>query len=67
MIRWAVIFLLTSIISGITGLTAASQNEEFIAKFAFFVFTVLSAAGFVLGTSLNKKEIKSNSHFIRHK
>lgn len=67
MVRWSVVFLLVAFIAGIIGVTAVSENEAFVARLIFFVFTVLFAAGFVLGMSLNGKEIKSNPNTVRNK
>lgn len=52
MLKWALIFLLISIIAGVLGFTNISGASALIAKVLFFVFLVLFLIAVIIGMSL---------------
>ena len=55
MLRWALIFLVISLIAGALGFTGVAGAAIGIAKFLFVLFLVLFVAFLVLGATVFKK------------
>jgi uncharacterized membrane protein YtjA (UPF0391 family) len=55
MLKWALIFLVISIIAGVFGFTGIASGAAAIAKFLFFAFLVLFVIFLVLGVTVYKK------------
>jgi uncharacterized membrane protein YtjA (UPF0391 family) len=55
MLKWAIIFLLISIVAGIFGFTGIASGAAAIAKFLFFAALVLFIIFLVLGLTIFKK------------
>jgi uncharacterized membrane protein YtjA (UPF0391 family) len=55
MLKWAIIFLVISIIAGIFGFTGIAAGSAAIAKFLFFAALILFVIFLVLGVTIFKK------------
>ena len=55
MLKWALIFLVISIIAGVLVFTGIASGAAAIAKFLFFTFLVLFVIFLVLGITVYKK------------
>ncbi len=55
MLKWAIIFLLISIVASIFGFTGIASGAAAIAKFLFFAALVLFIIFLVLGLTIFKK------------
>lgn len=51
MLKWALIFLVISLIAGAFGYTGLARGAESIAKFLFFIFVVLFVVLLILAIS----------------
>jgi uncharacterized membrane protein YtjA (UPF0391 family) len=54
MLKWAIVFLVISLIAALFGFTGISAGAADIARILFFVFLVICAVLFILGLTLFK-------------
>jgi len=54
MLRWALIFLIVSLIAALFGFTDIAAASAGIAKFLFFVFVVITVVFLVLGLAAGR-------------
>lgn len=55
MIKWAIIFLVISIVAGLFGFTGIAAGSAAIAKFLFFAALALFVIFLILGVTVFKK------------
>jgi uncharacterized membrane protein YtjA (UPF0391 family) len=51
-LKWALIFLLVSIVAGVLGFTGISEASADIARFLFYVFVVIFLVLLILGLTI---------------
>lgn len=55
MIKWALIFLVITLVAGLLGFTAIAGAAASIAKFLFFLFLGICVVLFIIGIFLGKR------------
>jgi len=54
LLKWALVFLVISIIAGVLGFTGISQGSADIARVLFFIFLAICVVLFILGLTVFK-------------